>query len=297
MLITVILVMVFCSVALAAEFNADLAISGMKKDLKAKIYVKDTVYTLALSEQGMEILILASHDSEGMWMLVPSLSQYKKLDGFAGAFVNPVKGWEKFTEKCEKSQAGIDTVQGYECIKYVYSLAGKTTLEMWVSPKLNHFVKQRSYTQDSIATMELLNIKEGADKNAVFAVPESYTELRPPATQEVYAPQWVKKVPSASLVKIPFEKKMAATDIVRVSLQKGKRVKIEAENQADTNSAFTAIPFQKGKPIKNPGLGTFTLNKGQSVIVTILETIKEADEVVIRIKNGSVLIKATLTDK
>jgi hypothetical protein len=146
-------------------------------------------------------------------------------------------------------------------------------------------------------TMELKNIKEGKPEEELFVMPTGYTRVTDPGQRAVEIPDWAEQIESAEFMKPPFEKLMSAEEIVRVKVESGKGIKVDGINNIEGNSAFMPVPFKDGRPIKKPSMYTYNLTwKGANWPTPFKLTPDDADEIVIRVKQGTVLIKVEWMD-
>jgi len=176
--------------AVAAEFSADVLLQQPSESLTVKLYVKGDLYRVENLEEKM--LAIENRATDITTALNPEDKTYKEIEGYAGAFVNPIKGWEAMTSHAVETAAGTETVNGFECNHYTYTYEGQTetAFESWVSDKLGFFVKCIAYySQDQgTGTMQLTNVVEGPQDDALFAVPEGYTREKTPEEIEMERP-------------------------------------------------------------------------------------------------------------
>lgn len=92
------------------------------------------------------------------------------------------------------------------------------------------------------------------------------------------------------MVKPPHQQRMSAGEIIRVKVEASKKIEVsgegETENQED--ATFTAVGFRGGKPI--PGTTTSTASQGSIGTFGFDDTPQEADEIVVRVNKGVILI-------
>ena len=169
--------------AFSAEFSADLVIRAPDSNYTFKLYVKDTMYRLEKVKGGMKFPpfpTIVSRSTGLTWGLNPQARQYVEMkDVRQTMMMNPIPGWEMMRKDYKKKAAGSKTVNGYVCDKFVYHKPGKSKTEaaVWISKKLDHFIKQIHYATNGNAVMELKNISEDPVNNALFKIPAGYSKM------------------------------------------------------------------------------------------------------------------------
>jgi hypothetical protein len=109
-------------------------------------------------------------------------------------------------------------------------------------------------------------------------------------------PDWVREVPFASFVQLPFARTMSAGEMIRVKTEAGKHIDVsgEAETEKGGDATFTAVAFRSAKPIQDPSdtnsSTTSPVSKGMISTFGFSQTLQEADEIVVRVNKGRVLI-------
>ena len=100
---------------------------------------------------------------------------------------DPCRGWNAAAtaDKAEPphfacQSMGADTVNGRPADKWqlTYKRSGKTGYA-WIDPELHYLVKMQDPAAQT--TMQVRNVKEGPQALSLFAVPQSYTKMDPPA--------------------------------------------------------------------------------------------------------------------
>ncbi|MBN1256007.1 MAG: VWA domain-containing protein [Deltaproteobacteria bacterium] len=166
----------------AAQFTADMAITGPGANYSYKLYVKDTMYRLEKDLGGMQIPpfpTIVNQETGVTLCLNPQERQYTETTKVEETMMmNPIAGWKWARKDWQKSLGGNEMINGYACTKAVYAEPGSSRIEaaVWESPKLGFFVKQVQYAQNGDAVMELKNIKEGPVDPALFQIPKGYTK-------------------------------------------------------------------------------------------------------------------------
>lgn len=72
------------------------------------------------------------------------------------------------------AQTGVDTLNGYECLKYDYTYkdSNEVIFQRWYAKNLEFVIKQKLTDEDGATTMELFNIDETAPDKMLFEIPE-----------------------------------------------------------------------------------------------------------------------------
>ena len=140
--------------------------------------------------------------------------------------------------------------------------------------------------------MELSDIKVKEIDDKLFAMPVGYTKMSTREERVIELPDWAERVSLARFVDLPFEQMMFDEEIVRVKTVAGKGIRITAENKLDGKSAFMAVPFKDGKPINDPTMYLYNMTwNGETWSTSFKQTPEEADEIVVRVKDGTIVLK------
>jgi hypothetical protein len=295
MMLTLLAFIFACGQVNAGEFTGDLIINIPGQVDTLKLFVKDHWYFLEKLEGDNKIMLFRK--SGKTTVMNPEEKQFKILKGQEENFINPVAAWENMSNDMEAKAGGDETVNGYECKKYLYNYPGQTEVafERWLSQKLTFVIKQKILSPGGDATMELINIKEETVDDALFEIPSGYTPLLDPEDQPVPIPDWATDIESKPVMKPPFEKAMAAGEIVLVRVEAGKSVWVRGKSTTDGEAKAKAIPFKDGRPLKELSMYNNFASKG-TICTRRHETTREADYVVIHVDEGKVDVEAKLAD-
>jgi Ca-activated chloride channel family protein len=187
--VTVLFVCAFVGLSLplqAAQFTAEMVITGPGESYTFKLYVKDNLYRLEKVSGGMQIPpfpTIVNQDTGVTLCLNPQARQYVETTKVEETMMmNPIVGWEWARKDWQKKPGGNETVNGYDCTKSVYAEPGSSRIEaaVWESSQLGFFVKQVQYADNGDAVMELKNIKEGPVDPGLFQIPAGYTKAEEP---------------------------------------------------------------------------------------------------------------------
>ncbi|UCF71667.1 MAG: DUF4412 domain-containing protein [candidate division WOR-3 bacterium] len=290
-----ILLLVLSSVSYAVQFTADMGVKLHYEDAATtqKLYVGEGKYRLDQEEDGQQVVVLVDQEAGMTRVLLPKEKIYMEMpsDDMQSLMNDPFQA-AKFTEEVgKKSKVGNEKVSGYACDVFVIKRDGEVIMRLWLSDQLG-FPLKIVIPGEGGRTMELKNIKEGEVGEEIFMIAAGFAKVRDPGQRAVEVPDWAEGLESVEIVKIPFERLMSAEEIVRVKLEAGKGIKVDGMNNIEGNSAFTAVPFKDGRPIKEPSMFTYNLTwKGANWSTPFKYTPADADEIVVRVREGSILVK------
>lgn len=287
--------------AWAVDFQADVVqrVSGQAKP--GKIYVKGSRYRIVQKEDGQQVIVLVDEAAGRTRVLNLATKSYMELAASDpwSLMHDPFQSVKSAMARYDDTNLGTETVNGYLCDKVLISSGGRNLMTQWVSQKLKFPVKIVTHTEQD-TFVELKNIQEGPVADSLFLVPAGYAKMASPvkgrgaapAQAAAPAPDWAGSVASAPTVQLPYQRSMSAGEIIRVKVQVGKVIYVEGKNEIAGPSTFLVVPFLNGKPIKDPSKTAHSLtNEGQGEALDCYESTKQADEIVIRVQEGKVVIK------
>jgi Ca-activated chloride channel family protein len=167
----------------AAEFSADLHISGPQANFLYKLSVIDTHYRLEKIKGPMTVPpfpTIVNRATGVTWGLNDQMRQYVEMrDIEKTIMMNPIAGWTYMRKDLEKTPAGTEKVQGYTCQVIESREPGKSTVasRVWFAQKLNFIVKEVTYGLNANRVMELKNVREKSVDAALFRIPPGYTRV------------------------------------------------------------------------------------------------------------------------
>jgi Ca-activated chloride channel family protein len=187
----------------AAQFSADLIITGPDVNYTFKLYVKENMYRLEKVKGGMKyppFPTIVNRNTGLTWGLNPQIHQYVEMnEPEKTMMMNPIMGWAMTRKAMTMSKGGTETIGGYDCQTFQYREPGKSQVaaKAWVALKLNFPVKEVRYATNGNAVMELKTITEGLVDDSLFKIPSGYAKVTmsggpapnaPPAKPSVTAP-------------------------------------------------------------------------------------------------------------
>jgi outer membrane lipoprotein-sorting protein len=168
--------------ASAAEFSADMVHKFGEMTKEGKIYVKGKKMRMEGAAAGHGITIM-NEDTGVAWVLQPGQKTYLEMKRGA-QMAGPAQSDEQELAKiADKKFLGTETVNGYQCEKYLYTYHDKSlgTLTQWYSKKLGCPIKMVQSSSRGQSSFEYRNIKEGGVTDSLFQVPAGYTKMEMPA--------------------------------------------------------------------------------------------------------------------
>ena len=293
--IVMLAMLLFCGQLLAGEFAADLVLSMPGQNDTMKIYVKGYSYRLEKLEGDNKLLLFRTNGATTA--LDPEKKEYKVFKGIDENMFNPVAAWENMSYDMEARAGEDETVNGYECRKYLYNYPGQTEVafERWLSQKLKFVIKQKILSSGGDAIMGLVNIKEETVDDALFEIPDGYTKAIDPEDLPVPIPDWAKDLESTPIMKPPFENVMAAGETVRIKTEPGKSIWVRGKSTTEEKAKARAIPFKDGRPLNELTMYNNFAMKG-TICTRRHETVQEADYVVVHVDYGEVKVEAKMAD-
>lgn len=288
-------VLLLCGASYSAEFSADMTESQGSYSKSGKLFVKGSQYGMELEDSGEKVRVFVDTEANKTVVLNLSKQEFRELasDDMNSLMNDPFQGYQYMIKRgfgVEKP-AGTETVDGFECHKYVMVTEDSTELmSRWVSSKLNFPIKIVAHGNPS-RIMALTNIVEGAVDDAKFVIPEGYTAWVDPETLPIEPPEWAKGIESAPIMTPPFEITMKAGEIIRVLPEDNKTLSVKCRS-IDTTEAVTYIrPFKDGRPIyRSERYGNASMNG--VICARRHETPIEADEFVFYVQSGEITANA-----
>lgn len=284
----------------ATQFTAEMTetIHHNNEVRTSMIYVKDAKYRIEEEEEGQKVVVLVDQEEGLTRVLLPADKMYMEMasDDMQSLMNDPFQA-AKFTETIgEKVKTGTEKISSYECDVYAIRRDGDDIMRLWVSRKLSLPVKIEIPGKGG-RTMQLENIKPGSLEDILFTLPDGYAKIEEPGETEIELPVWAEQIESAKYAELPFEQMMLDEEIVRVTITAGKGVKVSGTNKITDRSAFMAVPFKDGVPIKEPTMYLYNLTEeGQTWGNTFRLTSYEADEIIVRVEEGTIMLKLEAFD-
>lgn len=183
-LLTLVAALLFSTQAAAAgkQFSADMVQKSGGETIKMRYYQGDQkMRTEMKNEEGQVAATIVDLKTRRMLQLMPEEKMYMELP-MGGDFAAWAADEKTQDEHYEMKRVGTETINGYLCDKYnlIPKKQGLEKATTWISRKLGYPIKTASASH----SMELINIREGAQSASLFEVPEGYQKM--PGMDEYY---------------------------------------------------------------------------------------------------------------
>jgi hypothetical protein len=181
----------FFESAPASEFSADIIMKGDLMSAKGKVWVKGQKMRQAFGNEKEEIITIMDLDQGLNWVLMPQSKTYIKTKiETKGKGFRPQSfiGMQKGQTEAQVKLAATETLNGYECDKYLITFKDKKMgiMTQWFAVKLNYPIKMINKNDlMGEAVTELRNIAMGGVEDAFFRIPEGYKETPQPQVPEM----------------------------------------------------------------------------------------------------------------
>jgi len=279
-----------CESAPPGQFTADVTVGDVGKVTKGKIYVKNDKYRLELDEGGRESILIVDQQANLSRILSPEYKTYIQMraNDRQSVMVDQIQGLMLLKGMYGATTEGEQEVAGYECQRNVIQMQGQPILTEYYSEQLHFPLKIDNQISEEVF-FELSNIKREALDDSLFAIPAGYHPKTEPGKGPVQIPPWVSQVQEVNPTAPPFELKAAAGEMFRVPVEAGFGLDVRGRNVGEGSAAYVAVPFINGLPIKDAAIYTLNLpKKGTTGGWTFEETPLEADQIVVRVNEGTV---------
>lgn len=276
--------------ARATSFSAELVDTVAGTNRTGPFSFQDKSYRFETVEGGQTLIVIGDGPSGIARLLVPPEKLYLEAgpDEPMSRMMSPFAFFSHYARLHEVRAEGTEAIDGVPCTKRVAFSGEQVFATAWFSAE--HDFPLKVEVPILQRTVELRNITPGPQDAALFAVPADYKAA--PGPEETPTPGWAAQVPNAPLLSPPFEKAVAEGEIIRIRPQPGRHIRIQATNPTQGTSAFTSLGFKDGRPLSDVSGNTMNLNPDDVVTATHTEMPAEADDIVVRVRNGTVTIKA-----
>jgi len=164
-----------------AQFTADMIQTQDGETSTIKLYVEDPFYCFEQEEDGEEIFVIVNQEEKVTRVLRPSLKMYIEMEsqGMMSMANDVFQSIDNMKETYDAALIGTETINGYECDKYIVSYEGEEMLTYWQSSRLGYPLKVVNSMTNGM-TMELTNIVEGDIDDSQFTIPSDYKLMEMP---------------------------------------------------------------------------------------------------------------------
>jgi hypothetical protein len=245
---------------------------------------------LELNDGGREWFLIVDQQANLSRQFSPEHMTYLEMraNEQQSVMVDQLQGLKLLQQIAQLQPEGSEEVAGYECERSVIIMQGQPIVTQYVAVELGFPIKIVNHISQEIF-FELSNIKRRAVNDSVFGIPAGYRPKSAGGQGPVQVPQWIADVGSADHTTPPFELTVAAGELFRVAVEPGYGIDVHGRNVSEAGASYTAAPFINGLPIKDVSVYTLNLpSQGTGGGWTFEETPLEADEVVVRVNEGTV---------
>ena len=275
----------------AASFSAELADTRGAQTRSGRFFFQDKSYRYEIVENGQPLVIMVDGKTGTMHVMVPAEKAFYAAgpNEVLARVSNPFGAYAYYASTKDVKTEGTEAIDGVPCTKQVVSGMGQVFAVAWVSQEFGFPLKVQTTLPER--TLELRNIRRGPQDAALFTVPAEYKQLA--LNTEPPPPEWAGQVAGAPVLTPPFEKALKEGAIIRIRPLAGREISLQAAHAGGEASAFTAVGFKNGRPLGDVSGNTMNLSPGQDCTVVFTQGPDEADDYVVRIRTGSVKIRAT----
>ena len=281
----------FIPVAGAASFSADMQLDEAGTVRQGTLYVQDSRYRMELKEDGRPIAVLVDPFEGLTHLVIPDEQAYLEIPNTSPKSLmnNPFQAFQAAVDTYEHHSAGNETVAGRRCRKIRVTQDGKDLMTGWVAEDLMFPVKIVLHVGQG-RTLELRNIREGPQDDALFQVPDGFTRMGDgTAPAPTSGSEGRGEAATSPVVSAPHQGILSEGKELRVELPPKHALRVHVVNLAPKGSILTSGTFQDGKPVQDPA--TIRLTKqGQKRTIEHRETPDPANAVVLRVQTGKVLL-------
>ncbi len=180
LLLIIVFTLLVCGSTLA-QFTADMIQTQDGETSTIKLYVEDPFYCFEQEEEGEPIFVIVDQEEKVTRVLRPSLKMYIEMEsqGMMSMANDVFQSIDNMKETYDAALVGTETINGYECEKYVVSYEGEEMLTYWQSSQLGYPLKVVNAVANGM-TMELTNIVEGDIDDSRFTTPSDYNKMEMP---------------------------------------------------------------------------------------------------------------------
>jgi len=179
-LITIMTLVLIPCWAAAAEFSAEIAVTGQGVDAIYQLHVKTPFYRIQKITGPITVPpfpSIVNQETGITWGLNPQQKQYVEIaDIEKTAMMNPLVGWTLTRKGMTGTPGSTETIDGYACETTLYTTTGQSTpaAKVWTAKALDHIVREERFGLNANPVLELRNIQEGPVDRDLFQIPEGY---------------------------------------------------------------------------------------------------------------------------
>lgn len=274
------------------SFSAELVDTQREQTRTGSFHYHSGSYRFEVVENGQTLFVMVDGATGTMRLVNPAERAYHeaKTGEPLGLFADPFAFYAHYAREKEVRTEGNESIGGVPCRKQVVSAGEQVFVIGWVADEFA--LPLKVHVPLTGRTVELRNLQRGPQDPARFVLPPDFRLVKVEVPAEPQ-PEWAGRVAGAPLLTPPFERAMAEGEIVRLRPQAGRWVAIEGHNTGQVQGAFTTASFKGGKYSGGGSMSTVILDPGDSSAMDIGAKPETTDEVVVRVGQGSMTIKAS----
>lgn len=279
-----------CESAPPGQFTADITIGDVGRVTEGKLFVRDGKYRMEFNDGGTELFIVVDEAANLSRSFSPEHKTFieRPANDRQSMMTDQIQGLRMLQRIGEVSDEGTEEIAGYECERSLIRLQGQLVVTQYIANELDFPVKVVNHISEEVF-FELSNIRRQAVNDSLFGIPSGYTPKSTAGQGPVEIPNWILGIESAEPMSPPFEITVATGELFRVPVEPGYGLKVHGRNVGEGNASYAAVPFINGLPLKDVSMYTLNLpNQGTGGGWTFEETPLEADQVVVRVSEGTV---------
>jgi outer membrane lipoprotein-sorting protein len=185
-LIALVGVLAVAHLAGAAEFSADVVVTGTKISTSGVIYIKGKSSRMEMQRDQRRQTMIINADKKMFWSVDPVAKTYwgapitpEMIDASAEQARGNLPPQMK--KEAKTTRLGTETVSGYPCEK-TQTQTKEFTMTTWYSKKLDIALRiETKSVQGQQFHQEVKNIKVRKLPDSLFVVPKGYKEVKPNA--------------------------------------------------------------------------------------------------------------------
>ena len=252
-------ILVFASLATAAQFQADVVESREVETRKGHIWYKDGIYRLQMEHSGdPKHYLLVNTETRITQMVFPKYKAYLETSGDDFMILmneDPFQAAELTAKSYQLKIEGREALQGQDCERQLVYGQGGGILRRWMAPELGFPVKIEFLLQDDWYTV-LQHIKRGEVLESDFQVPETYAQKTKKEMTRIFEadPEAIAKKKAYHQNrprKSDYNDFLRAGETWHLVVPSGTKIRLEAKPIGSSHSVtWFAVPYKGKTPLK-----------------------------------------------
>jgi hypothetical protein len=292
MWLTLLLGAALCpTLAIAAEFTADINQRLQGTDLTGRIFVKGEKYRVEQQDaEGRRMLIIVDQKADLTIVVDPAEKKYMETPstGMLSLMNDPFQSARHLEAKYKKTLLGEEMISGYECGKFKFESGNQELMTAWKAKKLGFFLKI-TMPDKKQSFIQLKNIKEGPVDEVQFQIPAGYAKKEDPRKKREREEAALAVVTTTVKGEAPWARRIGQGGEIRVKVDPEKSVRFRFENLINDESVFTIKAFRNGQPIKMDIKEAYSLKGKGRRQEPLLGLQNKAEEIAILVERGKII--------